>query len=137
MNFARTAAIAALATALTAIGATAKPVTTTGETNLRKGPGTDNEVLTLIPKGTMVEVGECKNDWCQVTYNGQDGYAIARNLGMGPPRPPRAAGVGAPGPGYGAPVEYGPPIVVGPPGYYGYPYGPYYRPYWGWRRWYY
>jgi len=58
-----------------------KPMATTGETNLRKAPGTDSEILTLIPKGATVEVGDCRNGWCRVSWNRQGGYAIARNLG--------------------------------------------------------
>jgi len=132
MSFARSAALAAMVTGLSAVCATAKPIATTGETNLRKAAGTDSEILTLIPKGTMVEVGECSNGWCKVSWNGQDGYAIARNLGMAPPAPPapRAPVAAAPGYGYGPPVAYGPPVVVGPPVLYGYGY-PYYRPYYG------
>jgi hypothetical protein len=57
-----------------------KPMATTGETNLRKAPGIDSEVLTLIPKGATVEVADCRYGWCRVSWNGQGGYAIARNL---------------------------------------------------------
>jgi hypothetical protein len=141
MSFVRTAASAAIFTLLSAGIAIAKPVTTTGETNLRKSPGTDSEVITLIPKGTSVEVGKCTNGWCEVSLNGQNGYSIAQNLGMAPPRrAPRGPMVV--GEGYGPPPGYGPPgrYVVGPPVYYGYrpypyyPY-PYYRGWWGYRGW--
>jgi hypothetical protein len=139
MNFARLAASAAILTTLAVDLAAAKPATVAAEVNLRKGPGTDSEIITLIPKGTMVEVGTCTNGWCRVSWNGQDGYSIATNLGLGGPPPlrrrpmvdeydyPPPPGVYEPLPGY----------VVGPPVYYG-PryYGPYYGPYWrgGWRR---
>jgi hypothetical protein len=59
-----------------------KPIITIAQTNLRKGPRTDSEILTLIPKGTAVTVGDCRNGWCRVSWNGQDGYAIGRNLGI-------------------------------------------------------
>jgi uncharacterized protein YgiM (DUF1202 family) len=88
MNFARSAALAAMITTLSVVCATAKPVNTTGETNLRKAPGTDSEKQALVPKGTAVEIGKCSNGWCQVSWNGQGGYAIARNLGMAPPAAP-------------------------------------------------
>jgi hypothetical protein len=140
MNFAGIAASAAIFTVLSTFAATAKPITTTGETNLRKSPGTSSEVLTLIPKGTSVEVGNCSNGWCQVSLNGQDGYAIAQNLGMAARRAPRRPAdieeevdeeVGPPV------YDRGPAYVVGPPAYYGYgPYyygsGPYYGFYGGW-----
>jgi hypothetical protein len=61
--------------------ADSKLIATTGDTNLRKARGTDSEILALIPKGTTVEVGDCRNGWCRVSWNRQDGYAIARNLG--------------------------------------------------------
>jgi Bacterial SH3 domain len=139
MNVARLAASAAILTSLAIDLAAAKPATVAAEVNLRKAPGTDSEIITLIPKGTMVEVGACTNGWCKVSWNGQDGYSIATNLGLGPPpvrrRPPPDDYDYPPPPG-----TYGPPgYVVGPPVYYGYGppayYGPYYRPYYGfgWR----
>jgi hypothetical protein len=68
-----------------------KPVATTGETNLRKAPVTDSEILARIPKGMTVEVGVCRNGWCRVSWNGQGGYAIAYNLGTrATPRWPRS-----------------------------------------------
>src|SRR5580704_6698042 len=82
MSFVRIAASAVIFTALSAACAMAKPIVTTGDTNLRKSPGTDSPVLTLIPKGTTVEVGKCTNGWCAASLNGQDGYVIAQNLGM-------------------------------------------------------
>ena len=150
MNFARLAAGTAILTMmLTVLGAdwaAAKPATVAADVNLRKGPGTDSEIITLIPRGTMVEVSTCTNGWCQVSWNGQDGYSIATNLGLGGPAPVRRRPVAdeydyPPPPGtYGPPPGY----VVGPPVYYEPPvyYGPYYRPFygpvwrggWGWRR---
>jgi hypothetical protein len=116
MSFARRATFAAMITTLTAVCATAKPIATTGETNPRKALGTDSEILTLIPKKTTVEVGNCSNGWCQVSCNEQDGYAIARNLapalaqeqnaapsagGQTPPAPPQT---GTPGSRDGPPL---------------------------------
>jgi uncharacterized protein YraI len=139
MSSGRIAAVAAMFTLLTAVGATANPITTTADTNLRKSPGTDSAVLTLIPKGTSVEVGKCSNGWCQASLNGQDGYVFAPNVGMASarraPRGPMVAEEEVED-GYGPPVVYGPrAYVVGPPVYYGY--RPYYGFYggWGYRGW--
>jgi uncharacterized protein YraI len=110
--------------------------------NLRSGPGTDSEVLTTIPAGSSVRVANCSGEWCTVTWNGQSGYAIARNLNLGASRQARAY---PPQPGYPDGYEGAPPVVYGEPGYYGPPavvygpayyYGPriYYGPGWGWRR---
>ena len=81
---------AALLAAMSAAAA-AKPVTLSAETNLRKAPGTKSEAIGLMPKGAAVEVGECDAGWCKVTWDGQEGYAIARNLGMVVPGAPREA----------------------------------------------
>ena len=108
--------------------------------NLRSGPGTDSEILATIPAGSTVRVGPCEGEWCPVTWNGQSGYAIARNLNLGGSR---QAGAYPAQPGYqpGYPDEYGPPGYApgyGPPVVYGpaYYYGPrvYWGPGWGWRR---
>jgi uncharacterized protein YraI len=140
MSFVRIAASAVIFTALSAACATAKPIVTTGDTNLRKAPGTASPVLTLVPKGTTVEVGKCTNGWCRASFDGQDGYVIGHNVGMAMarrmPRGPMVADEEVVDEGYGPPrVVYGPRAYYGygygygPPGYYGY--GPYYRG-WGW-----
>ena len=135
-----------LATALLlalAGSADANPTTVTAEVNLRDMPTTSGKVLALIPKGTSVELATCTNGWCQVSFNGQQGYVISRNLGIPQAPPPRRV-VRRPRPQVYAdgPPPYDPgPIYVGPPaypypyyGYYGPSYGPYYGPRWRWRR---
>ena len=91
MSFVRVAASAAIVILLSAAGATAKPIAVSTDTNLRKAAGTNSEVLTLIPKGTSVEIGKCSNGWCEASLNGQDGFVIAQNVGMGR-RPPPGGG---------------------------------------------
>jgi hypothetical protein len=127
-------------------GAAAPPPAMTGtNVNLRQGPGTSYTVITLIPAGAPVNVGGCNAGWCQVSFQGQNGYIIATALGppSGPGGPPPGGVAGGPVyAGGGPPPGYIPPP---PPYYYGYPYyGPYgyYRrgPYWhggyyGYRRW--
>jgi hypothetical protein len=81
MNLARLAATAAILTSLSVGCAVAKPAVV----NLRKGPGTDSEIITLIPKGTQVEVGTCTNGWCQVSWNGMDGLFYCHKSGRGNP----------------------------------------------------
>ena len=85
---------------LSAMAAMARPIAMTGATNLRDAPGTDAAILALIPKGAMVEVGDCRGGWCRVTWNGQDGYAVARNLATAAP-PQWPTGVLAAAPAYG------------------------------------
>jgi hypothetical protein len=127
------------------------PTTVAAKVNLRRGPDTNSEIVTTIPAGSAVRVGECEGEWCNVTWNGHSGFAVARNLNLGgsrqagvyPGRPGQPRGPVGPGgypdadydvPGYG-PGYYGPPgVVYGGPAYY---YGPrvyYYGRPWGWRR---
>jgi hypothetical protein len=127
--------------------------------NLRRSPDTASEIVATIPAGTSVQIGECSGEWCEVTWNGKRGFAIARNLNVGGPRqagvypgPGRPGQPGVypgqpggrysegydtlpPGPGYRpGPGYYGPPgVVYGGPVYYGPGGYYYYRP---WRRYY-
>ena len=150
MSLGRASFLAATIVVVSASAATAKPTAVTADVNLREAPATTSKILTLIPKGSTVELATCANGWCQVTFNGQQGYAISNNLGMGPPRsavrrpPPPQVYAGGPPPGYpDGPVYVGPPYPYPYPypyyGYYGY--GPYWGPRFGfgwrggWRRW--
>jgi uncharacterized protein YraI len=128
----------------------------TANVNLRSGPGTDSEIITTIPAGSTVRLASCSAEWCEVTWNGRGGYAIARSLSGGSPRhartygprpdytrgygpgrqPGYTEGYGGYGPGRqpGYTEGYGPesPAVYEEPGYYPPPafvYGPaYYGP---------
>jgi uncharacterized protein YraI len=85
MHVTRTTLAAVTVLALTA-AASAKPLTLPAETNLRAAPGTKSEVVTLMPKGSEVEVGECDAGWCKVKFGDKDGFAIGRNLGEAAPQ---------------------------------------------------
>ena len=83
--------------------------------NLRQGPGTTYTIITTIPAGAPVDVAGCRGQWCQVTYQGQNGYVIATSLGQGgaggpPPGGPPPGAVAAYPPGY-----VPPPVYVAPP----------------------
>jgi hypothetical protein len=112
----------------------AKPALVIANVNLRSGPRTDSLIIATIPGGSRVRVAGCSGEWCAVTWNGTDGYAIARNLDTSGRRQDRRY---RPQPFYepdqqvvyGPPVYYPPPAVVYGPGFY---YGP--RYYYG-RRW--
>jgi hypothetical protein len=59
-------------------GAGAPPPAIIGSNvNLRQGPGTTYPVITLLPAGSPVNVGGCKGGWCQISYQGQNGYIMA------------------------------------------------------------
>ncbi|MBV8792279.1 MAG: SH3 domain-containing protein, partial [Pseudolabrys sp.] len=140
MTLLRLTVSAASLLALTA-AAVAKPVTLASETNLRAAPGTKSDVVGLMPRGETIEVGACDAGWCKVTWNGKEGFAIARNVGMAsPPRTVAARGPRYAGDDYvpvsppGVVYEDDAPVVYGPPAYYYYPYrGPYWGGGWGWR----
>ena len=48
---------------------------TSANLNMRFGPGTNYQVLTTVPKGTMVTIDEdCNCQWVPIEYNGKIGY---------------------------------------------------------------
>jgi uncharacterized protein YraI len=128
-----TLGVGALA-ALFATCAAAAPAYVASNVNMRSGPGTTNEIVTRIPGGSLVDANNCKDGWCEVTWQGKSGFAIQTALdlsGRVPSRPRTSYAPGYP-PGY---VEAPPPVYYGPSYYYGprYYYG---GPYWRRRYWY-
>lgn len=61
--------------ALSALPAFAAVVTS--ELNLRRGPGTNYNVIASMPAGARVRVGPCTGNWCKVGWRGHRGYAAA------------------------------------------------------------
>jgi uncharacterized protein YraI len=104
---------------------------TTGDVNLRTGPGTGYPIITTAPAGASVKIFSCAPSWCNVAFRGWRGWMSASYLGRAAPRV------------YYAPVRprayYRPPVVVYPRTYYPRPYyyyprprpGPYYGFYFG------
>ena len=45
-----------------------------GSLNLRKGPGTDYDVITTIPSGAIAKLLGQEGEWYYVSYNGYSGY---------------------------------------------------------------
>ena len=124
-----TLCVGALA-ALSTTYAAASPAYVASNVNMRSGPGTTNEIVTRIPGGSLVDANNCKDGWCEVSWQGKSGFAIQTALdlsGRVTSRPRTSYAPGYPGPGYvGAPppVYYGPSYYYGPRYYYG---GPYWR----------
>jgi uncharacterized protein YraI len=134
MTLARAAAFAAMSLVLSVADANAQPTNVTAEVNLRDTPTTSGKILALIPKGTSVDVATCTNGWCQVTFNGQQGFVISRNLSIAQTAPRRVVRRPMPQVYADEEVVYDPgPVYVGPPPPYYYDgyYSPYYRGYWG------
>jgi uncharacterized protein YraI len=50
------------------------------ETVLRSAPGSDGKIVARIPEGSPVKVSGCAHGWCQVSWQGQKGYALAKDF---------------------------------------------------------
>ncbi len=95
---------------------------TTGNVNIRTGPGTGYARIATLAGGLRLDVLTCQGSWCRVGYQGMSGWISANYLDRSvATRPPPA-------------VIIQPQIVVRPP-YYRPPYyrpppppPPYYRP---------
>jgi hypothetical protein len=125
MTFGKIAASAAMLLALSAASALAAPALAVNNVNLRQGPGTTYTIIMTIPGGSNVDVGGCSGQWCQVTFQGQNGYAIATSFDQGGGAPPAGA-AGPPPAGYAGPPAGPPPAGYAPappPGYAGPPPG--------------
>jgi uncharacterized protein YraI len=111
---------AASALVLSAGIASAAPAITQSAVNMRAGPGTQYPVLTTLPGRAPVDVAGCDGSWCQVNWNGREGYVSANYLQM----------AGAPGPVAVSPGYYAEPDYAYDDDYYGSPgffVGPGYR----------
>jgi uncharacterized protein YraI len=80
MMIAKRLAAAAAVLGLSAGVAAASPAVTETDLNMRTGPGTEYGVVTVIPGGATVDVGGCGGGWCDVAWNGFDGFASASYL---------------------------------------------------------
>jgi uncharacterized protein YraI len=81
------AAVLALSTGVAA----AVPATIETDANVRSGPGTRNPVITTLPAGTVVDVGPCTS-WCQISFDGGQGYIARSLLALGGSPPAVAVG---------------------------------------------
>ncbi|MGA7346499.1 MAG: SH3 domain-containing protein [Pseudolabrys sp.] len=145
-----TSHVLGLVVASIAMPALAKPAFVPSTLNLRAAPGTGSDIVAKIPGGSLVDTGGCDEGWCEVTWQEKKGFVTQSALDLSgrvpqqraaaPPAPAYRQGLQGPQGPRGPQVVEGPDVVDGlvyygapPPAvvYYG---GPYYRPYWGWRR---
>jgi len=79
---------AALMTAVPAMAQVAATAAT--DLNLRSGPGGDQEIVGVIPSGGEVQVDGCLDaaNWCQVTFEGTQGWAYGDYLNAAAPDQP-------------------------------------------------
>jgi uncharacterized protein YraI len=113
--------------------ALAKPAYVASTVNLRAAPGTTSEIVAKIPGGSLIDAKDCSEGWCAVTWQEKSGFAIQTALDMSGRVPRAAARPPAYRPNAGYVVDDEPVYDEAPPPVYYYD-GPYYRPYWGWRR---
>ena len=62
----------------------------TTQVNLQKIAAEKSEVLATIPKGSTVKLSGCTNGWCFVSWDGREGYILAKYVRVGGAKP-RAA----------------------------------------------
>jgi uncharacterized protein YraI len=63
-----------------ALGGCGEAATAKVEVPLRTAPENDREIVVLIPQGSAVKISKCAHGWCQVSWHGQKGYALAKNF---------------------------------------------------------
>lgn len=55
---------------------------TANSLNLRSGAGTDYDIITTIPKGTIVNTIGATGNWTEVTYEGNQGYVSSQYISV-------------------------------------------------------
>jgi hypothetical protein len=63
----------------------------TAQVKLQQAAAADSEVLATIPKGSTVKVSDCTNGWCSASWNGREGYVLAKYVRVGNERSRSAA----------------------------------------------
>jgi uncharacterized protein YraI len=128
------AALLAVSTGLAA----ATPATVQKSTKVRAGPGAGYPVVASLPRRSVVDVAGCTRGWCQIDWQGRQGYVVRSALALAGTPPAVAAAPGYYEGYYDSPTYFGPDYYDYP----GYAYGPgvgvYVSPRWhrghhGWR----
>ena len=84
--------LSACAFVLLSASALAKPGVATTTVNLRAEANTTSDILAKMPAGARLDVGDCNDGWCAVTFQGKSGFAIQTALdASGRPRAVRRA----------------------------------------------
>ena len=61
-------------------GAKSDTKVTTANLNLRSGAGVEYARITTLPRGKLVQVEACRNNWCRISVQGLTGWASSRYL---------------------------------------------------------
>jgi hypothetical protein len=62
------------------VSAFAEPATVTAHVNVRSGPGVEYRAVGSVPRNTVVEMGQCRGDWCQISSYGLSGWVSSQYL---------------------------------------------------------
>ena len=68
--------------------AAAKPGQNTWTTYLYQGPSTHYMVVGEVPQGTAFDVLGCKDAWCEVSFEGRNGFIMSEVVATGDPSKP-------------------------------------------------
>src|ERR1700686_4869713 len=63
-----------------AVTAGAATLRTIGRVKLHASPDARSSTLATLPGSAVVEVSSCSSSWCQVTWQGRNGWALRRFL---------------------------------------------------------
>ena len=78
MDFRLISALAAAALLSTGGAASAQTATATTTVNVRSGPGGQYSVIDQLPAGEVVNIINCRGDWCEIGMGGDSGF-VARS----------------------------------------------------------
>ncbi|MCK4207649.1 SH3 domain-containing protein [Brucella pituitosa] len=62
------------------VAAIAAPGHTTGNVNIRSGPGANYQKITTLPAGLRIDVRRCVANWCNVRARGVSGWVAANYI---------------------------------------------------------
>ena len=62
------------------LAAQAYPAQTTGDLNVRNGPGVGYHRIGVLPRGAVVDVRHCRSRWCSIWYRGGSAWVSGSYL---------------------------------------------------------
>jgi uncharacterized protein YgiM (DUF1202 family) len=80
MKSLRLGLVAALSLFAGTVSAFAEPATVTAHVNVRSGPGVEYRAVGSVPRNTVVDMGQCRGDWCQISSYGLSGWVSSQYL---------------------------------------------------------
>jgi hypothetical protein len=72
--------VASVSLLASAVSAFAAPATVTAHVNVRSGPGVEYRAVGSVPRNTVVDLGQCRGEWCQISSYGLSGWVSSQYL---------------------------------------------------------